>query len=52
MRVKAAHERAGRSWGVGILGFVAPELVDEQFARTDSEDVPTGRVTIADKPLN
>jgi ATP-binding cassette, subfamily B, bacterial len=33
-------------------GGLYAKLVDEQFARADSEDVPTGRVTIADKPLN
>ncbi len=33
-------------------GGLYAKLVDEQFARSDGEDVPTGRVNIADKPLN
>jgi ATP-binding cassette subfamily B protein len=33
-------------------GGLYAKLVDEQFARGDGEDLPTGRVVIADKTLN
>ncbi|MGE0134127.1 MAG: SDR family NAD(P)-dependent oxidoreductase [Dehalococcoidia bacterium] len=40
----AAERLAGRTWGVGILGFVPPALQDEQFAAVEAVRPPVALI--------